>query len=62
VALVQATQAKAWDALSKNHGAQAADVLMGRLRDSINQRGTLDVLRHGVEMLGLRKPFDIGPV
>ena len=57
LAWVQATQPKAWDALEKNHGAQAADVLLGRLRDSINQRGTLDMLRHGVEMLGLRQPL-----
>jgi len=54
---VQATQPKAWDALEKNHGAQAADVLLNRLRDSINQRGTLDILRHGIELLGLRQPL-----
>jgi len=57
LAWVQATQPKAWDALEKNHGAQAADVLLGRLRDSLNQRGTLDMLRQGVEMLGLRQPL-----
>jgi type I restriction enzyme R subunit len=57
IAWVQATQPKAWDALKKNHGGQAADVLLGRLRDSINQRGTLDVLRHGIELLGLRQPL-----
>jgi type I restriction enzyme, R subunit len=57
LAWVQDTQPKAWDALQKNHGAQAADVLLGRLRDSINQRGTLDVLRHGIELLGLRQPL-----
>lgn len=56
---VQETQPKAWDILEKNHGAQAADVLMGRLRDSLNQRGTLDVLRHGVELLGLRQPLTL---
>ncbi len=43
--------------MEKNHGAQAADVLLGRLRDSINQRSTLDVLRHGIELLGLRQPL-----
>ena len=57
LAWVQDTQPKAWDALQKNHGAQAADVLLGRLRDSLNQRGTLDVLRHGIELLGLREPL-----
>jgi type I restriction enzyme R subunit len=57
LAWVQETQPKAWEALQKNHGAQAANVLLGRLRDSINQRGTLDVLRHGIELLGLRQPL-----
>jgi type I restriction enzyme R subunit len=57
IAWVQATQPKAWEALEKNHGTQAAGVLLGRLRDSINQRGTLDVLRHGIEMIGLRQPL-----
>ncbi len=57
LAWVQDTQPKAWEALQLNHGAQAADVLLGRLRDSINQRGTLDVLRHGIELLGLRQPL-----
>jgi type I restriction enzyme R subunit len=55
VAWVQETQPQAWEALTKNHGTQAADMLLGRLRDSINQRGTLDVLRHGIELVGLRQ-------
>src|SRR5436190_642443 len=54
LAWVQATQPTAWDAIVKNHGAHAADTLLTRLRDSVDQRGTLDVLRHGIEMLGLR--------
>jgi type I restriction enzyme R subunit len=57
VAWTQETQPKAWETLNKNHGTQAAEVLLGRLRDSINQRGTLDVLRHGIELLGLRQPL-----
>ncbi len=51
---VQATQPQAWDAIVKNHGANATETLLGRLRDSLNQCGTLDVLRHGIEMLGLK--------
>src|SRR5438067_102479 len=51
---VQATQPKAWDVITKNHGANATDTLLTRLRASLDQRGTLDVLRHGIEMLGLR--------
>lgn len=57
IAWLQATQPQAWEALNKNHGPQAADVVVGRLRDALNQRGTLDVLRHGVEVLGLRQPL-----
>ena len=54
LAWVQGTQPAAWEALVKNHGAQARETLLTRLRDSINQRGTLDVLRQGIEMLGVK--------
>lgn len=54
VAWVQAAQPAAWEVLVKNHGAKAADTLLDRLRDQIAQRGTLDVLRHGIELLGLK--------
>ena len=49
LAWVQATQPAAWEALTKNHGASAGDTLLRRLRQSIDQQGTLHVLRqaHG---------------
>ena len=56
---VQTTQPKAWETLSKNHGAQAGETLLARLRDQLDQRGTLDVLRHGVELLGLKQPLKL---
>ena len=59
LAWVQATQPKAWEAIAKNHGAHAAETLLTRLRDQIDQRGTLDVLRHGIEMLGLREKLSL---
>ena len=59
VAWVQATQPKAWESLTKNHGAQAAETVLARLRDQLDQRGTLDVLRHGIELLGLKKPLKL---
>jgi len=55
LAWVQATQPKAWEAVAKNHGTHAAETLLNRLRDQIDRRGTLDVLRHGIEMLGLKE-------
>ena len=57
LAWVQATQPQAWETLTKNHGAQAGETLLSRVRDQLDQRGTLDVLRHGIEMLGLNKPL-----
>ena len=43
LAWVLATQPQAWETLTKNHGAQAAETLLARLRDQLDQRGTLDV-------------------
>jgi type I restriction enzyme R subunit len=59
LAWVQATQPQAWETLTKNHGAKAGDTLLTRLRDQLDQRGTLDVLRHGIELLGLRAPLTL---
>lgn len=56
---VQATQPKAWEILVKNHGAKAEETLLNRLRDQIDQRGTLDVLRQGIEMLGLKEKLKL---
>lgn len=58
-AWVQATQPKAWEALDKNHGSKADETLLTRLRDQLDQRGTLDVLRHGIELLGLKTPLKL---
>ncbi len=57
LAWVQETQPKAWETLTKNHGSQAGETLLTRLRDQLDQRGTLDVLRHGIELLGLKAPL-----
>ena len=57
LAWVKATQPKSWEALAKNHGASAEAVLLDRVRKQLDDRGTLDVLRHGIEMLGLRQPL-----
>jgi type I restriction enzyme R subunit len=59
VAWARAAQAEAWEALEKSHGARAGEVLVARLRDQIDRRGTLDVLRHGIELLGLKKPLKL---
>jgi len=59
LAWVQATQPQAWEALTKNHGSKAGETLLSRLRDQLDKRGTLDVLRHGIELLGLKQPLKL---
>ncbi len=55
LAWVQETQAKAWEILDKNHGPAAGETLLSRLREQIDARGTLDVLRNGLDMVGLKQ-------
>lgn len=59
LAWVEATQPDSWQRLSKTHGVAFPQVLAERVRKSLNlpDRGTLDVLRRGVEMLGLKEPL-----
>ena len=59
LAWIEATQPDAWEAIAKSHGAAAGDIVSLRLREALNQRGTLDVLRHGFDMLGLRKELKL---
>ncbi len=56
VAWVQSTQPKAWETLTKTNGAAAEAMLLDRIRKQMDERGTLEVLRRGVEMIGLRAP------
>jgi len=55
IAWVQEAQPEAWEVLQKNHGSKAEATLLQRVRQQLDQVGTLDLLRHGVEVLGLPK-------
>ncbi|MDD3762394.1 MAG: type I restriction endonuclease [Nevskiales bacterium] len=59
VAWVQASQPRAWETLSKSHGAAAQTMLLDRLRKQIDDRGTLDVIRHGIDIVGLREALKL---
>lgn len=59
LAWVRATQPQAWEALTKNHGAAAEAMLLDRLRKALDDRGTLDVLRVGIDLLGLKAPLKL---
>lgn len=55
VAWIQETQPKAWANLVTNHGASTHSVLLERLRKQLDAQGTLDVLRQGLDIIGLRQ-------
>jgi type I restriction enzyme R subunit len=59
LAWIQESQPDAWEVLQKNHGSNATETLLNRLRAQLDQRGTLDVLRQGIELLGLKKPLQL---
>ncbi|WP_371039459.1 type I restriction endonuclease [Rhodosalinus sp. FB01] len=46
---VKTSQPKAWEAIAKSGDT----ALLDRVRKQIDARGTLDVLRHGIEMIGV---------
>lgn len=54
VAWLDETQPKAWADAKAKHGEAA---IFDRLRKQLNERGTLDVLRRGFEVVGLRAPL-----
>src|SRR5439155_18535539 len=59
LAWVETTQPESHQRLAKTHGAALPAVLAERVRKNMNERGTLDVLRRGVEMLGLKEPLEL---
>ena len=56
-AFIGATQVKSWDALvARGYGGNVGDAQRGlarRLASEIDSRGTVDVLRHGVDDFGV---------
>jgi type I restriction enzyme R subunit len=57
VAWVRASQPKAWETLTQSQGDAGEAALLDRVRKQIDDRGTLDVLRHGVEIVNLKHPI-----
>jgi type I restriction enzyme R subunit len=54
VAWVQESQPEAWQALAKGHGLAADTRLLDQLRQNLDSRGTLDVLRNGIELFPVK--------
>ncbi|WP_193213291.1 type I restriction endonuclease subunit R [Luteolibacter marinus] len=51
---VKESQPQAWEALLKSHGAAAEAVVLDRLRKQLDVSGTLEVLRGGIDLTGLK--------
>jgi type I restriction enzyme R subunit len=49
---IKITQPNQWQTLEKKYGANIETVIFERLRKQIDDRGTLEVLRHGIEIIG----------
>ncbi|WP_213781807.1 type I restriction endonuclease [Caballeronia sp. dw_276] len=59
LAWIEATQPVSWRQLTNTHGPALREVLANRVRKNLNERGILDVLRRGVEILGLKEPLSL---
>src|SRR3989339_1663427 len=51
---IYATQPKEWEKLKQQHGEEVKSKFVYRLRQEIEKRGTLDILRKGVSDYGSR--------
>ena len=47
-------QPEAWQALAQGHGLSADTRLLDQLRQNLDTRGTLDVLRNGIELFPVK--------
>lgn len=56
---VKTAYPQAWASLQKSHGSSAQTMLLDRLRKQLDERGTLEVLRVGIEMIGLKAPLKL---
>ena len=54
IAWLKTSRPAAWETLEATHGVRAEGVLLDRVRKSLDDRGALDVLRHGIEMVGVK--------
>lgn len=53
IAFVKDTQPDKWNVLCKRHGTDVEEGFIKRLNDELNNRGMIDVLRHGITDLGV---------
>ena len=58
-AWLQESQKDAWETYKHKNGSKAEGTLLERIREQLNQQGTLDLLRNGIEVMGLPKALKL---
>jgi type I restriction enzyme R subunit len=57
IGFILTTQPEKWDKLKQQHGESVSDMFLKRLKEEIEKRGTIDVLRRGIKDYGVS--FDL---
>ena len=58
-AWLEESQKGAWDIYKQKNGSKAEANLLQRIREQLDQQGTLDLLRNGIEVMGLPKALKL---
>ncbi|MCP9788042.1 type I restriction endonuclease subunit R [Cyanobium sp. Maggiore-St4-Cus] len=58
-AWLEDSQKDAWDTYKQKNGSKAEANLLQRIREQLDQQGTLDLLRNGIEVMGLPKALKL---
>ena len=58
-AWLQDSQNDAWNLYIQKNGSKAEATLLQRIREQLEQQGTLDLLRNGIEVMGLPKALKL---
>ena len=59
IAWVKETQPETWEGIERNRGAMAEAALLDRVRKQLDARGTLEVIRNGVDITGARSTVSL---
>jgi type I restriction enzyme R subunit len=59
IAWLQESQNEAWSTYQQKNGSKAEANLLQRIREQLDHQGTLDLLRNGIEVMGLPKALKL---
>ena len=59
IAWLEESQKELWETYQQKNGSKAEASLLQRIREQLDQQGTLDLLRNGIEVMGLPKALKL---